>query len=540
MQSGHGGHDTPFLPTAGGFAISRDLDPKRRARELSKAKQILIDFTESREREKMRSSSLTSLIDDANAALTDAFPDSTASFVNAQKLAHGGLLLELGSLESVGLFDQPQAKNAFLGKLGTSATIRPRQYNVIVYFIPLTFNAGDPAGMREVEAFNGLPPNSIVSTRWIKPANRRSPHQLVAHAVFSFADPKTANKVLAEQITVCHKKLDTVKSKREPIRCMKCQLWGHLAVSCTASHDKCGTCGEQHRSSDCNSPGLFCTPCGVDGHPSWDRECPTFNAKCKEMDQRTPDNQLVYFPTDEPWTHKTVESPWNFFSSLDARRQPPGTSPHLAPSSRPLIERIAPHAHPPGHSRRRTGPRGAMAHRDPSLPTADTVTPSGPSPQANLQRSSSNSLPVSSSNNHPDANIRASGRGKSRNLSTGVPHLVQRRLDEFRYQPLSQTPGAGPSRVSSLSQDITDLIHPSPNTFAPLAPPDLDDPPPDTQVLPPSSDPPLSPVPSQPRDYPVVLSPIQSWDAPLPPSRSLSPVGCADDSETNISFSSNA
>ena len=38
---------------------------------------------------------------------------------------------------------------------------------------------------------------------------------------------------------------------------------------------------------------------GEQGHPSWDRDCPTFIAKRREMDSRTPDNLLTYFPTDE-------------------------------------------------------------------------------------------------------------------------------------------------------------------------------------------------------------------------------------------------
>jgi hypothetical protein len=106
-----------------------DADPKRRARDLSKAKQILIDFTELREREKMRSTSLTALVEGANEALSAAFPDSTANFINAQKLAHGGLLLEFSSIEAVALLSNQQACDTFLAKLGASATIRARQFN---------------------------------------------------------------------------------------------------------------------------------------------------------------------------------------------------------------------------------------------------------------------------------------------------------------------------------------------------------------------------------------------------------------------------
>jgi hypothetical protein len=255
----------------------------------------------------MRSSSLTTLVEDANGALSSAFPDSAASFISAQKLSHGGLLLELNSIEAVELFADQPACTAFLAKLGASAMVRARQFNTVAYYVPLTFKAGDPISMREVEETNALPTNSITATRWIEPPNRRSPRQLVGHAIFSFADPKSANKAIAGRLSICHTRVDVAKNKKEPIRCLKCQQWGHLAMACASPHDRCCNCGEQHRINNCNSPGRFCTPCGVYGHPSWDRGCPTFGAKCDEIDQRTPGNQLPYFPTEEPWTQKPLE-----------------------------------------------------------------------------------------------------------------------------------------------------------------------------------------------------------------------------------------
>ena len=118
MHNGDGDRNpTPLRPNANNYA-TLDADPRRRAREASKVKQILIDFAEPQEREKMRGTSLTTLIENANKALADAFPDSSASFISAQKLAYGGLLLELNSLDAVGLFGNQVAKATILGKIG--------------------------------------------------------------------------------------------------------------------------------------------------------------------------------------------------------------------------------------------------------------------------------------------------------------------------------------------------------------------------------------------------------------------------------------
>jgi hypothetical protein len=508
----------------------------------------------------MRSTSLTALIESANKSLKEAIPSTAATIVNAAKLAHGGLLLEFNSHDVISQLDREGIKEVFLAGLSPSAHIRPRQYNVVVYFIPLTFNAGDPDDMREIEHLNGLTAHSITATRWIKPPNRRSPHQLVAHAVFTFADPKTANQIIVEGITIRQKKLNAVKSKREPIRCLKCQQWGHLANSCLALLDTCGACGENHRTNLCNSPGKHCTPCGVDGHTSWDRDCPTFSAKCGEMDMRTPENQLTYFPTDEPWTHRAHQSPW---IPMTAQTRPQTHRPATQAPTRPLVERIAPAgttANTSPHKRPRA--RGLAAGNDPSLPSVNgtNADPAPAPPHEDTQGRRGSNFPAARSNNHPDAWIRANGKGKRRGAGSGPPRMTQTRLDEYRYRPTGALV-AGPSRLAdttatttatdpALTQDLIDLLHPSSNFFAPLTPDHddppaddtpNDDPPPDTQVLPPSSDPPLSPalspVPSHPRDFPG-LSPIHDWDEPAPLADRAA--GNADDSEYNISLTSDA
>ena len=43
--------------------------------------------------------------------------------------------------------------------------------------------------------------------------------------------------------------------------------------------------------------------CGIEGHASWSRLCPVFVQKCEEMNGRLTENNMPYFPTDEPWTH---------------------------------------------------------------------------------------------------------------------------------------------------------------------------------------------------------------------------------------------
>ena len=44
-----------------------------------------------------------------------------------------------------------------------------------------------------------------------------------------------------------------------------------------------------------------CVSCNVDTHMSWDRACPEFLHRSKLYDEKHPENNTVYFPTDEDW-----------------------------------------------------------------------------------------------------------------------------------------------------------------------------------------------------------------------------------------------
>jgi len=93
------------------------------------------------------------------------------------------------------------------------------------------------------------------------------------------------------------------KYKKEPIRCLKCQGWNHVASECIRKTDLCSTCGEDgHRTSACETVGRqHCTSCNSDDHPSWVRHCPTFVRKCGEFNQKHPENSLPFYPSQEQW-----------------------------------------------------------------------------------------------------------------------------------------------------------------------------------------------------------------------------------------------
>ena len=119
-----------------------------------------------------------------------------------------------------------------------------------------------------------------------------------------FADPDATNRAKTTGLIICNKRVSVSKYKKEPIRCLKCQGWNHVAAECILNVDICGTCRVRgHHTSACtNTDTIHCRSCGTDNHTSWARDCPTFIRKCKEFDMKHPENNLPYYPSLEPWT----------------------------------------------------------------------------------------------------------------------------------------------------------------------------------------------------------------------------------------------
>ena len=136
--------------------------------------------------------------------------------------------MELGSNEAVTWFTDAAIRSSFLEMLHPGATIKSRDYHIVVQFVPLTFKHDNDEYLREVEDVNGILKGSLVKARWIKPAARQTPQQTCGHAIFSFSSPQSANEVLTGGLFICQKKVYAAKCRKEPLWCLKCHEWGHM------------------------------------------------------------------------------------------------------------------------------------------------------------------------------------------------------------------------------------------------------------------------------------------------------------------------
>ena len=299
-------------------------------REQIKRRQVLVDFekTEELQLNIMDEKTLTRKATDAMymvfAAATDPKP-AEVKLKSGILLRNGGLLLELNSDEAAHWLRSDGVITKFLENLGSGASIKNRTYQVIVQFVPVTFDPEDNEQVRGFEENNGIAAGSIAKMDWIKPKKDRKANQKVATLRVYHRDAGSANTILKQGAYVFNKRVVPRRPHKEPIRCLRCHKFGHEHRNCNYENPYCGKCSKLHETDDCNAPltEYRCINC-LGPHPSYSRECPKFSEKCQQMDQRCPENGLAYYPTDEPWTWVTLDHA--------ASAQAPPTLPPVAPA----------------------------------------------------------------------------------------------------------------------------------------------------------------------------------------------------------------
>lgn len=270
-----------------------------------KAKQILVGFSNAEDNDTLHTS-LSELIDRANniiSELDDPSRPEAASVVYINRTRDNSLLLLLNSKEAADWLRELDVEDKFIEKFASKAFFRDRSFNIILRWVPIIFDPNNRKHLREIEEVNGLVDHSIQKARWIKPVNRRRSGQTKAHATLSFSSADAANRVIKSGLDICGVRCRGERTKQEPLQCLKCRGWEHKAQTCKELNDTCGTCGKEHRTSECSNKGtLYCVSCKSGAHASWDRTCPEFIRRCEIYNDRFPENNMVYFPTDQDWT----------------------------------------------------------------------------------------------------------------------------------------------------------------------------------------------------------------------------------------------
>jgi len=258
-----------------------------------------------------------------------AFP--TAALRGLHYLKYGAFLLDFDSADSARYFrDTIATEDSLLIQtlFGATARFKPKSYELIIKFVPCngSFSPSDRSHLDTIERDNNLPNNSIISASWIKPLDRRRLNQAFAHLKLSCSSRTAANTLLREKIYIDGRVVKVEKEIAHPLRCSKCQHFGHTRADCK-NQPACSQCAStEHSATDCvNRDTPRCVSCGTNSnHPSSSRKCPLFIKKCEELTARRPENRMAYFPTEEEWT-------WSFSPINPSTPHPPNPPAPFSP-----------------------------------------------------------------------------------------------------------------------------------------------------------------------------------------------------------------
>ena len=179
----------------------------------------------------------------------------------------------------------------------------------------------------------------ITAASWAKSVKNCKPNQRTAHLYLTFNNVEAANRAITNSLFICNKKCRVNKNRKEPIRCLKCQGWNHLAKDCNKTHDTCGNCTGHHRTCDCKSSVIKCASCNKEGHQSWSQSCPTFTKKLTELNNRNLENSTLYFPSTDPWTWSSKPA---YFPNQTASKET-GKQQHSSNNPRPRQQTMFAH-----------------------------------------------------------------------------------------------------------------------------------------------------------------------------------------------------
>ena len=257
--------------------------------------------------------------------------------------------------------------------------------------MPVTFQENDESKC-EFKISTNLPPRSISRITWIKDPNHRKPGQQFANVKIQCKDADTANSLIlgSGRINYLGSPLRLHKDTKDHNACNRCQKYGHIASGCKEEQFTCGKCGGDHKTWECTTNGLKCTPCGMSDHRTNDEKCPKCIERSNIYHNRMPEAFMPYFLTSEKWT-------WGLANSDPQTHTQASTRVHPAP--RPSATSPRPRHIFKGHDRQQrtltntgfirnptqTGANNTPLGRPPGRPTASlsnpTPPPSPPPPQ---------------------------------------------------------------------------------------------------------------------------------------------------------------
>ncbi|KIJ46800.1 hypothetical protein M422DRAFT_249535 [Sphaerobolus stellatus SS14] len=126
----------------------------------------------------------------------------------------------MNSQEVAKVLQSTDVKDLFAKNFGGNVEVQPRSYPIVADHVPTTFKI--TLKMQEleyqmIEEQNGLPRDSIVNARWIKPPSRQTSTQITASLALHLNSAEATNQVIQSGLLIANKSVPARKLLFKPV-----------------------------------------------------------------------------------------------------------------------------------------------------------------------------------------------------------------------------------------------------------------------------------------------------------------------------------
>ena len=149
--------------------------------------------------------------------------------------------------------------------------------------------------MQEREIVEALGRQNVVNARFINKGPNKVRTPLV---ILTFE-----GTILPYEVKCGYRNVKVEEYIPPPMRCYKCNGFGHTTVTCI-NEMTCVKCGGNHKRENCSSDQVKCTNCGSSEHEVLDRSCPAFKRE-KEIIEIKCVEKTSYYVAKKKWEQKS-------------------------------------------------------------------------------------------------------------------------------------------------------------------------------------------------------------------------------------------
>jgi hypothetical protein len=152
----------------------------------------------------------------------------------------------LGSTEQASWLSRAPVAKAFKKHFGDQVIVKGQHVWVLAERVAINFPTDNTEALRTLERDNRLDSGDILSVYWMKPEWQRTPNQLQAHLKLELRSMDVANTLIESGCRIEYTISNVKRIEEDPMQCLKCQQYGHIATKCSAPANICSHCGGTH------------------------------------------------------------------------------------------------------------------------------------------------------------------------------------------------------------------------------------------------------------------------------------------------------